>query len=59
MNLAEAIQILKSESCSDCSYSCETVLNCDNSYCDYKRAVTIAIDLMQKILDGINMRGEV
>ena len=58
MSLAEAIQVLKSESCSCCSYGCETPLNCDIRYCDYKQAVTIAIELMQKILDGNNMRGE-
>lgn len=48
MTYEEAIITLKTESCTDCSYGCDSPINCISEGCEVKIATEIAIEAIEK-----------
>lgn len=48
MTYEEAIITLKTESCTDCSYGCDSPINCTCEGCKLKTAAGIAIEAIEK-----------
>ena len=48
MTGAEAIEILKTDGCSDCSWGCETPLKCANKDCLFVKALKMAISALKQ-----------
>lgn len=48
MTYEEAIITLKTESCTDCSYGCDSPINCTCEGCKLKTAAGIAIEALEK-----------
>ena len=49
MTNAEAIEVLKTESCADCSCHPQTPLSCINTKCPLVEATMLAIKALEKI----------
>jgi hypothetical protein len=47
MNIAEAIETLKSESCYECCYGCNSPYYCENTSCQLSIAAVIAVRCME------------
>lgn len=48
MTVPEAIEVLKTESCYECSYGCESPYSCAVANCPLRDAVIMAIECMEE-----------
>ena len=45
-----AIEVLRTQSCTDCACGCDSMITCTAKYCELRDAVELAVDALHQLL---------
>ena len=49
MSIEDALNVIKTESCYECSFGCDSAYQCNNAGCPLREAVHVAVEALERV----------